>query len=96
MAKYISGKVKQVVDVDDNDDDDDDNDDDDDDNDDDDEDNDDDDGYGEECIRLEVASNLGDKWSADRTNRWRPSQSRVIITASLAHNSASTSCLLSH
>ena len=64
--------------------------------DDDDDNDDDDDGYGEECIRLEVASNLGDKWSADRTNRWRPSQSRVIITASLAHNSASTSCLLSH
>ena len=54
--------------------------------------------YVEECIKLEVAapSNLGDKWSADRTNRWRRSQSRVIITAASGHNSPSTSCLLSH
>ena len=51
------------------------------------EDDDNDNDYGEECIKLEVAwSNLGDKWSADRTNRWSGSQSRVIITAARAHN----------
>ena len=50
-------------------------------------------------LRLPLPGNLGDKWSADRTNRWSGSQSRVIITAPSGqngHNSSSTSCLLCH